>query len=153
MWSQCKYIRGLRLWQEVVVRLRFLKQGTEPAERLLWPGPSLCLLFGLCVKLLLRLIVRVVKLLGAMCRVGIQVPTIEIRYENLTVDAKCVVGDRALPTLKNVTINTVVVYIDTPILISVTTSFLNAQFKSATISSSFSSCNDHSGRVHGRHDF
>jgi len=39
------------------------------------------------------------------CRVGIQLPTIEVRYENLTVDAKCFVGSRALPTLKNVTIN------------------------------------------------
>ena len=38
-------------------------------------------------------------------RVGIQLPTIEVKYENLTVDAKCVVGSRALPTLKNVTIN------------------------------------------------
>jgi hypothetical protein len=46
-----------------------------------------------------------------MCRVGIQVPTLEIRYENVTVDAKCVVGDRALPTLQNATINTLVVKI------------------------------------------
>lgn len=105
------------------------------------------------MKRLLRLIVRVVELLGAMCRVGIQVPTIEIRYENLTVDAKCVVGDRALPTLKNVTINTFVVYIYTPFLISITTSFLNAQFKSATTSSSLRSCNNHSGCVHDLHNF
>jgi hypothetical protein len=40
-----------------------------------------------------------------VCRVGIQLPTIEVRYEHLTVDAKCFVGSRALPTLKNVTIN------------------------------------------------
>lgn len=53
-----------------------------------------------------------------MCRVGIQVPTIEIRYEEVTVDAKCVVGDRALPTLKNVTINALVVYIFTPFFTS-----------------------------------
>ena len=46
-----------------------------------------------------------------MCRVGIQVPTLEIRYENVTVDAKCVVGDRDLPTLQNATINTLVVKI------------------------------------------
>lgn len=48
-------------------------------------------MFVLCVTLLFR--------------VGIQLPTIEVRYENLMVDAKCFVGSRALPTLKNVTIN------------------------------------------------
>ncbi|KAG0593524.1 hypothetical protein KC19_1G336100 [Ceratodon purpureus] len=46
-----------------------------------------------------------VKLRNRIDRVGIQLPTIEVRYENMTVDAKCFVGSRALPTLKNVTIN------------------------------------------------
>lgn len=46
-----------------------------------------------------------------MCRVGIRVPTVEIRYENVTVDAKCFVGDRALPTLKNSTVNILEVWI------------------------------------------
>lgn len=39
------------------------------------------------------------------CRVGIQLPTIEVRYESLNIDAKCFVGGRALPTLKNATLN------------------------------------------------
>jgi hypothetical protein len=28
-----------------------------------------------------------------------------VRYENLTINANCFVGDRALPTLKNATLN------------------------------------------------
>lgn len=35
------------------------------------------------------------------CRVGINLPTVEVRFENLTVEADCFVGDRALPTLLN----------------------------------------------------
>lgn len=50
-----------------------------------------------------------------MCRVGIRVPTIEVRYENVTVDAKCFVGDRALPTLKNATINCLEVWTISPL--------------------------------------
>lgn len=38
-------------------------------------------------------------------RVGIELPTIEVRYENLTIEADCYVGDRALPTLWNSTRN------------------------------------------------
>lgn len=38
-------------------------------------------------------------------RVGIELPTIEVRYENLTIEADCYVGDRALPTLLNSTRN------------------------------------------------
>ncbi|KAH9312808.1 hypothetical protein KI387_027843 [Taxus chinensis] len=34
-------------------------------------------------------------------RVGITLPTVEVRFENLTVDAKCLVGGRSLPTLWN----------------------------------------------------
>lgn len=33
--------------------------------------------------------------------VGIELPTIEVRYENLSVDADCYVGSRALPSLWN----------------------------------------------------
>ena len=32
---------------------------------------------------------------------GITLPTVEVRYEHLTIDADCFVGDRALPTLPN----------------------------------------------------
>lgn len=35
------------------------------------------------------------------CRVGIQLPTVEVRYEHLTVEAECYIGNRALPTLVN----------------------------------------------------
>lgn len=38
-------------------------------------------------------------------RVGIKLPTIEVRYEKLLVDADVLVGGRALPTLKNATLN------------------------------------------------
>ncbi|XP_071731908.1 ABC transporter G family member 35-like [Rutidosis leptorrhynchoides] len=34
-------------------------------------------------------------------RVGISLPTVEVRYQNLTIEADCYVGDRALPTLPN----------------------------------------------------
>ncbi|KAL2493147.1 ABC transporter G family member 36 [Abeliophyllum distichum] len=34
-------------------------------------------------------------------RVGITLPTVEVRYEHLTVEADCFIGDRALPTLPN----------------------------------------------------
>ncbi|KAL5976777.1 transcription factor [Asimina triloba] len=33
--------------------------------------------------------------------VGIQLPTVEVRFEHLTIEAKCYVGTRALPTLIN----------------------------------------------------
>jgi hypothetical protein len=45
------------------------------------------------------------KLRRRIDRVGIHLPTLEVRYENLTIDANCFVGDRALPTLKNATLN------------------------------------------------
>lgn len=35
-------------------------------------------------------------------RVGIELPTVEVRYENLSVRANCYVGNRGLPTLWNV---------------------------------------------------
>jgi ABC-transporter N-terminal len=39
-------------------------------------------------------------------RVGIQLPTIEVRYENLSVDAEVHVGNRGLPTVLNSAMNT-----------------------------------------------
>jgi len=41
------------------------------------------------------------KLRRRIDKVGIQLPTIEVRYENVCVEAECYVGDRALPTLVN----------------------------------------------------
>lgn len=38
---------------------------------------------------------------------GIQLPKIEVRYENLSVEANVHVGQRALPTLVNYTVNVV----------------------------------------------
>jgi len=38
-------------------------------------------------------------------RVGIELPTVEVRCQNLNVDAQCHIGGRALPTLWNVTRN------------------------------------------------
>ncbi|XP_078161527.1 ABC transporter G family member 36-like [Carex rostrata] len=45
------------------------------------------------------------KLKGRIDRVGIDVPTIEVRYENLNIDAEAHVGNRGLPTVLNSTIN------------------------------------------------
>jgi ABC-type multidrug transport system fused ATPase/permease subunit len=41
------------------------------------------------------------KLRNRIDRVGIELPTVEVRFEQLTVQAKCHVGSRALPTLLN----------------------------------------------------
>lgn len=38
-------------------------------------------------------------------RVGIDLPTIEVRFEHLNVDAETYVGSRALPTIFNFSIN------------------------------------------------
>ncbi|KAI5072441.1 hypothetical protein GOP47_0012547 [Adiantum capillus-veneris] len=38
-------------------------------------------------------------------KVGIELPTVEVRFENYSIDAKCHVGGRALPTLWNVVRN------------------------------------------------
>ncbi|XP_078165731.1 ABC transporter G family member 36-like isoform X2 [Carex rostrata] len=38
-------------------------------------------------------------------RVGIELPTIEVRYKNLSIDAETHVGNRGLPTLLNATMN------------------------------------------------
>ncbi|XWS43446.1 hypothetical protein CRYUN_Cryun16bG0104500 [Craigia yunnanensis] len=40
-------------------------------------------------------------------RVGIEIPKIEVRFENLEVEGEVYVGSRALPTLLNVTLNTI----------------------------------------------
>jgi hypothetical protein len=41
------------------------------------------------------------------CRVGIRLPTVEVRFKNLTVEADSFVGSRALPTLPNVALTIV----------------------------------------------
>jgi len=43
-------------------------------------------------------------------RVGIEIPKIEVRYRNLSVEGDMHVGSRALPTLFNVTLNTFEVF-------------------------------------------
>jgi hypothetical protein len=49
-------------------------------------------------------------------RVGIDIPTIEVRYERLTVEAEAYVGSRALPTFTNFTIGAVEVNLSCKIL-------------------------------------
>ncbi|KAJ0713453.1 putative P-loop containing nucleoside triphosphate hydrolase [Helianthus annuus] len=39
--------------------------------------------------------------------VGITLPTVEVRFQNLTIEADCYVGDRALPSLPNAARNMV----------------------------------------------
>lgn len=38
-------------------------------------------------------------------RVGIRLPTVEVRFEHLTIEADCYIGTRALPTLPNAALN------------------------------------------------
>ncbi|XP_078168196.1 ABC transporter G family member 36-like isoform X2 [Carex rostrata] len=45
------------------------------------------------------------KLKDRIDRVGIKLPTIEVRYENLSIDAEAHVGSRGLPTVINYTMN------------------------------------------------
>lgn len=40
------------------------------------------------------------------CRVGIEIPKIEVRFQNLFIEGDAYVGTRALPTLLNSTLNT-----------------------------------------------
>ncbi|KAF7030619.1 hypothetical protein CFC21_042129 [Triticum aestivum] len=47
------------------------------------------------------------KLRARIDRAGIVIPTAEVRFRNLTVEAECHVGSRALPTLANATLDTV----------------------------------------------
>ena len=44
-------------------------------------------------------------------RVGIETPKIEVRYDHLSVDGDVHVGSRALPTLLNVALNTIEVFL------------------------------------------
>ncbi|XP_024523228.1 ABC transporter G family member 35 [Selaginella moellendorffii] len=46
------------------------------------------------------------KLRNRIDRVGIELPTTEVRFENVTINAECMVGGRALPTLWNAVRNT-----------------------------------------------
>ncbi|XP_057840625.2 ABC transporter G family member 36 [Cryptomeria japonica] len=41
------------------------------------------------------------KLRARIDRVAMRIPTVEVRFENLTVNAECLIGGRALPTLTN----------------------------------------------------
>ncbi|KAK1305951.1 Pleiotropic drug resistance protein 3 [Acorus calamus] len=45
------------------------------------------------------------KLKNRMERVGLDLPTIEVRYENLNIEAEAYVGGRSLPTMINFTLN------------------------------------------------
>lgn len=49
-------------------------------------------------------------MLFGLNRVGIDIPKIEVRYKNLSVEGDVHVGSRALPTLLNATINTTEVF-------------------------------------------
>ncbi|XP_057834777.2 ABC transporter G family member 35 isoform X2 [Cryptomeria japonica] len=52
------------------------------------------------------------KIRNRIDRVGIKLPTVQVRFENLTVDAECYVGGRALPTLWNSARNSVESFLD-----------------------------------------
>ncbi|KAF8027596.1 hypothetical protein BT93_E0489 [Corymbia citriodora subsp. variegata] len=45
------------------------------------------------------------KLRNRIDKVGIRLPTVEVRFEHLNVEADCYIGSRALPTLANVSLN------------------------------------------------
>ncbi|KAL0005407.1 hypothetical protein SO802_012968 [Lithocarpus litseifolius] len=44
-------------------------------------------------------------------RVGIEIPKIEVRYEHVSMEGDVYVGSRALPTLPNVTLNTIEIFL------------------------------------------
>lgn len=44
-------------------------------------------------------------LVSKLLRVGIEIPTIEVRFEHLNIKAEAHIGDRALPTVMNFTCN------------------------------------------------
>lgn len=46
-------------------------------------------------------------LLISIIRVGIESPTIEVRFDHLNIDAAAYIGGRAIPTVLNFTINVV----------------------------------------------
>jgi hypothetical protein len=41
------------------------------------------------------------------CRVGLELPTIEVRFKDINVEAQVYVGSRALPTLLNFFVNVI----------------------------------------------
>lgn len=43
--------------------------------------------------------------ISCSCRVGLELPTIEVRFEDINVEAQVYVGSRALPTLLNFFVN------------------------------------------------
>jgi len=45
------------------------------------------------------------------CRVGIDNPTIEVRFEHLNIDAEAYVGNRGIPTMTNFFSNKIMVCI------------------------------------------
>lgn len=51
-------------------------------------------------------------------RVGIAIPTIEVRFEGMNVGAEVHVGSRAVPTLTNYMVNKVEVSVAIPILMN-----------------------------------
>lgn len=42
---------------------------------------------------------------------GIEIPKIEVRFENLSIEGNAYVGTRALPTLLNTSLNAIEVYV------------------------------------------
>lgn len=42
---------------------------------------------------------------NSQCRVGLDMPTIEVRFEHLSIDAETYIGGRALPTMFNFSVN------------------------------------------------
>lgn len=48
-------------------------------------------------------------ILVGFCRVGIDNPTIEVRFENLNIEAEAYVGNRGIPTFTNFFTNKITV--------------------------------------------
>ena len=51
------------------------------------------------------MILKLTNLIWLFFRVGIRLPTVEVRFDHLTVEADCHIGSRALPTLPNEALN------------------------------------------------
>jgi hypothetical protein len=65
--------------------------------------------------------------------VGIDIPKIEVRFENLSIEGDAYVGTRALPTLLNSTLNSIEVFCSVSLSASDSISFSSSSSSSSSI--------------------
>lgn len=79
-----------------------------------------------------------------MSRVGIEIPTIEVRFEHLNIGAEAYVGSRGLPTVLNFTYNILEVNLFINIHLGLCNLLHFQKFKSGNSSSIFEGALEHS---------